>query len=122
MNLGSFILENFALVDAADVDKLAKDVAFFMFLLLLALALVADRNAMNEGDEEPFLISWYSKSTPISAPLSKTTENVCTMQWKATTIDVTKQKHQEILRAVVVERALHAVLAASKEDVPFTEA
>ena len=61
-----------ASVDAANVDRLAKDVVILYVASAAGIgAIVAERNAANKVTKrchQSFFISWHSKSTQISAP------------------------------------------------------
>ena len=106
---------------------LAKMYPFVMLLLpqALALLLVSGMQA-NEGDETllpavPHQLA-QQKDSDFCFFVQMYRERLQAAGWSATNIDMMEQEHQELSRAVVVERDLHAALAACKEDVPFAEA
>ena len=126
MNLGSFVINKLASVEAGDFDQSVKNVASLYVNSAAGVGgIVAERNQANESDEAlppviPHQLAQQSHSD-FCGVVRNQRERLLAAGWTSTSLDTMEQEHQALRRAFNAEPSLHALLSSCKDDVPFND-
>ena len=124
MNLGSFVMEKFSLVDAPNIKRLVKDVANIYVSSFAGIdAIVDERNAANKSDKVlppvfPHQMAALSHSE-FCTVFRTHQERLVATGWIATCIDLMEQEHQYLVQYIAAEMALHADLSSRNNNISF---
>ena len=124
MNLGSFVMEKVALIDAPGVERIVKAVANLYVSYAAGIDSIASgQNTENESNEAlppvvPRQLAALSYSGFCSIVRTHQERLVAT-GWSATCLDVMEQEHQDLVRYFAGKPSLYAALSSFNNNVSF---